>query len=591
MSKSAQKPLLKSYLPWRSTTASAHFAYFTYLFNCGGSPMMLPFARYLALLPAMGLILIASSDRQTGRTDSPHVSSAPDKTTAATSEPSVARLLQELQSWTASSPSRVAKAQAQTGDPAAARATLQQALQVANESFKLCEIANVQAEIGDRDAALKTLLKARRASLAEDRQRWETARTLGEIATVQLQLGDRTASRESFEQALRFAMTLQPDQKIIAIQAIIEARAAAGDFVAALETVASIGDLGERLDALTRIDVKGRNIETEVLGRILRMIDADGIPPDIYRGVDVRTERVNGLRIDALMGMALAQATANDRASARKNIQRARQIADTLQGDATRYLYIGRITKALVRMGAVSQASGIADAIGDTTWNRKLGVLTDIAEAHAEIGDRAAALRALDDALQAAKTSSDKLRVLLKIANAQMTAGDREDALRTLQQALLTAKSIKPEDDDAGLFAIMGFPEALIAKARANAKDIIGATQLANTIKNNAIRGHALAEIAEARAASGDIKGAIGTAETIRPPDRTDVLTHGLRGKESALLGIISVQAKAGDVNGALVTADRLSLRNGRFSALIVIAEGLDQRNNARKRSNALPAR
>ena len=50
---------------------------------------------------------------------------------------------------------------------------------------------------------------------------------------------------------------------------------AVGDFVEALETVAAIGDVGERLNALTAVNLSGRNIEPEVYGRILRMIDAD----------------------------------------------------------------------------------------------------------------------------------------------------------------------------------------------------------------------------------------------------------------------------------------------------------------------------
>ena len=41
-----------------------------------------------------------------------------------------------------------------------------------------------------------------------------------------------------------------------------------------------------------------RHINTEVLERILRMIDTDKVPPEIHEGVDVRRrERVDGLRI------------------------------------------------------------------------------------------------------------------------------------------------------------------------------------------------------------------------------------------------------------------------------------------------------
>ena len=78
---------------------------------------------------------------------------------------------------------------------------------------------------------------------------------MGNIAAAQFRIGDPNAAQETFDQAsVREGTRTGP--MIPAIQAIIEAQVAAGDFVAALETVASIGDAGERLDALTGIDVR-----------------------------------------------------------------------------------------------------------------------------------------------------------------------------------------------------------------------------------------------------------------------------------------------------------------------------------------------
>ena len=129
-------------------------------------------ARFLSLLPAMGLILILSFRVQAKEIDPPLAGGTPDQSPLHGPEPAVARLLHELQGFTDSEPSRVAKAQAQAGDPAAARATLRKALQVADESVRLLWIGQVQAEMGDRDAALKTLLRARQPDMPEVQPPW-----------------------------------------------------------------------------------------------------------------------------------------------------------------------------------------------------------------------------------------------------------------------------------------------------------------------------------------------------------------------------------------------------------------------------------
>ena len=112
---------------------------------------------------------------------------------------------------------------------------------------------------------------------------------------------------------MRLASSFEANEKTYAVQAIIEARVAVGDFVEALETVAAIGDVGERLNALTAVNLSGRNIEPEVYGRILRMIDADQLNLFGTGAFDITTDVLDGLRIDALLGMALAQTATNDR--------------------------------------------------------------------------------------------------------------------------------------------------------------------------------------------------------------------------------------------------------------------------------------
>jgi tetratricopeptide (TPR) repeat protein len=524
-----------------------------------------------------------------------------------TSDPAVARLLRELQAWEGE-PVTMARAQAQAGDPAAARATLQRAIAQAKDARGLLAIEQVQAEMGDRDAALKTLLMARNSDLVGPQLRnvqgpsvsgrikppnpdldarvanRQIPRTLADIALEQFRLGDRAAAEATFEQALRSTRTLVPDDRRWAIVLVIAARAEAGDFDVALKEVASLADRAERFEALTQIRVGDRVVDTKVLGRILRMVDADGVPPELPKDSSLSEVRVINVKIEPLIAMALAQAAANDRAEAGKTLQRARQIVEALEEEDSRYGWLGVIARALVKTGDAAEASRMAGAIGKTERNWKWRILTEIAEAHAEIGDPANR-KAWDDALRAAETETQKVRVLLEIAHAQMKGGDREAALRTLEQALVAERSMKPEDLRAGPLISRDFVETLIAVARAEAGDITGAIRLANTIKHIQRQGDALARIAAAQAASGDFKGALETAGTIRPPDPTQGLITHLWDQWDALREIAAAQARAGDVAGALATADRLRPRGLWRNALIVIAKGLDQRNRAAKRA------
>jgi tetratricopeptide (TPR) repeat protein len=524
-----------------------------------------------------------------------------------TSDPAVARILRELQAWE-DEPVRMAWAQARVGDPAAARATLQRAIAHARDARGLLSIEQVQAEMGDRDAALKTLLMARNSDLVGPQPspqgpsvtgrvappdpdlaarvaNREIPETLADIAIEQSKLGDRAAAEATFEQALRSARALVPDDSRMAIVNVIAARAKAGDFDGALKDVASIADRAERFEALSQINLRDRVVDTKILGRILRMIEADGVSPEFAQGSILSKAWVTSIKIEPLIAMALAQAAANDRAEAGKMLQRARQTVEALAEEDTRHHWLGQIARALVKMGDAAEASRMAGAIGKTERNWKSHILTMLAEAHADIGDPANR-KAWDDALRAAETGNEKVRVLLKIANAQMSAGDHEAALRTLEQALVVERSMTWKELATGPLLGRDFVEARIAEVRAEAGDITGAVRLANTIKHNQVQGDALAGIAAAQAASGDIKGALETAGTIRPPDPTQGFITHLSDQWYALPKIITAQARAGDVAGALATADRLGpSREARRYALISIAEGLHQRNDPGKRA------
>jgi hypothetical protein len=161
----------------------------------------------------------------------------------------------------------IAEAQAKVGDMAAFREALELALQAAlttiNQPSLLAsayaEIAAVQARAGDYVGALQT------AACIEDAagrlsRRWhilavpapaamEDARAKGRayvavylsLARTEAKAGNAVACREAFERAKEFAAE-NPDgsDKVLAYAAIASAQAGAGDFSAAMDTVAAM---------------------------------------------------------------------------------------------------------------------------------------------------------------------------------------------------------------------------------------------------------------------------------------------------------------------------------------------------------------
>ena len=528
--------------------------------------------RWPALLVSVVVMSVPSYGRQVGPSSSPPIDGAPARLPRS-SEPTASRLLEVVRRSAAGQPSRIgiAKALAQLGDRDGARAALQQELQFPDGPSLMADIAEVQAYVGDRDAALSTLLMARQACLAED-----NPYTLGKIATAQLRLGDRVAGRDTFEQAVRSAKALEGSERAHAMQIVLRQEADADQLAAALEAAASIDDLNERIDVLSELEIERRKIDTQLAERFLRLIDIKWTPEAVDHVANWRKTYVSYyLKIDVLVALALAEASANHQARARAILQRAMRVAVALKVKSGRYRRVGQVTKALVKAGATDEATRIANTFGEKDRDIWFLLLSSIAEAHTEIGDQAAALNAWNDALQVARTGTKKLRALMEIASAQIASGDREVALRTLDEALMAAGSITDDDRDAHGLPELNVSEIAVARARAN--DIIGAIQLAGSIPNTQIAGDALASIAKLQAASGDVRGALDTADMISPPNMG--MISDMSDKTGALLSIIRVQAREGDMAGALATADRLSsVRAAKYLTLMALAQGLEER-------------
>jgi tetratricopeptide (TPR) repeat protein len=512
----------------------------------------------------------------------------------------VKRLAAELRGQSAES-YRIAKALAQVGEVAAAKAMLKRAVPDAADGYDLLQIGRVQAEVSDRDAAVSTLLEARQRILSVEHPESSALRNLADVAEAQLKLGERAASEETFKRAVQFIKSVEPDKRSLAFQEIVEARAEAGDFAGAVDTAASIADVGLKVDALGEIGVRRRKIPADVLERIVRLLESIGdVPPDLHDGTDLRKGRLEELKIEARIALAQSRARADDSGGAQRLMRQARKLAQGVRDDETRSQYLWEVVTGLVRIGATDEASRLAATIQGDVGDRKILILREVAEAHEEGGDHAAAAKAWRDALPAAGSGPVRFMVLMDMARAQWKAGDGAGALRTLQDALSTLARTKASEfaggrsDDPRLARMAEDQRtratASLAKALAEFNDVPAAIRVARSIGDKQFRCDALAHISGSQAGSGDIKGALQTAESIEPlREEERRWTHMLE-RDSAVLGVISAQARAGDLEGAFATADRFALPEQlRFVALIVMAEQYGQGNHALIHKNPGP--
>src|SRR5207245_2425697 len=106
--------------------------------------------------------------------------------------------------------------------------------------------------------------------------------------------------------------------------------------------------------------------------------------------------------------------------------------------------------------------------------------------------------------------------LLQMIGEAQVKSGNKAAAAKIFQDAIQTAKEIKGDNDDdpsaQAHHTLHG-----IAWAQAKAGDIKSALQTVEAIDQEQRQEQALAEVAFAQAGGGDVTGALKTAETLSP--------------------------------------------------------------------------
>ena len=165
--------------------------------------MILFVVRYLVTLFVLGLSTIAIADQASVPVDAGLAAANPEKTPNPPLDPSLTRLINEIKKDSEFYPADAAKALAHLGEVEAAKVILGKARIVTEYPSAMLEIGKVQAELGERHAALKTMLRARQLFLREEQSDSGVAEDLTRVAKEQRKLGDLAAAEKSFEEAMR----------------------------------------------------------------------------------------------------------------------------------------------------------------------------------------------------------------------------------------------------------------------------------------------------------------------------------------------------------------------------------------------------
>jgi Tol biopolymer transport system component len=298
----------------------------------------------------------------------------------------------------------------------------------------------------------------------------------------------------------------------------------------ALDRIPTLEDLDQRVWALCRIARTQARAD-------LRAAAAATVRKAIRAALDTEAD-------DRLIDVAELAAQLGD-------TKDAAAILDALDDPGQRACGLARVSAALTRRGELRGARTTLEQIGDAkTWRNE--ALQAMAAAQAEAGDFRGALATRDKI--AGQTARGWL--LTVIATQQLRGGDRPAALRTLQDALQAAEGTKrgPGDrDDATL--------SVIAGVQAEAGQPEEARKTAEKIRQAPWQDQAWGNMVTAQVRQGDTGGALATAERIRDDYY----------QSEAVKQIVVGLVRANDLTAAGRMVDRIKLPVWRGYALLEI--------------------
>jgi RNA polymerase sigma factor (sigma-70 family) len=443
---------------------------------------------------------------------------------------------------------RIATVQDRTGDPAGARKTRQEALELAGSfapgiprADALLMVARFQMEAKDRGAAFKTLKQAEQAVTAiegeSEKPTWLARlvnaqaaagdyegglRTLAKGGSFQgnllqsfgnqLNIENKEAARKAVTRALalvKFDGDQAAVQRINGLSGACYALAKAGDVDQALKTAAKLGN-GEEQDWCQRNIAYAQAGDGDISGAVRT---AKGIQQD-------------AIKADALDAIVDARAKAGDLTGARSTLNEARKLVEKLhQAEIDRQRESGRRGQQRVPSPQLSQLQ------------------VQIALTQLQLGDKSGAL------VTAANIESDlaKASALMHMGTHYKKAGKPTEAREMLLAASQAAQRAVPARRKGGWPPQGGKATtlSLIARAQAKAGDIKEAFRTADTIPAEQAMDNALAGIAPAQAEADDLKGALETIARIR--NETS--------KAAALDDLAQVLARTGREKDALALA------------------------------------
>jgi tetratricopeptide (TPR) repeat protein len=418
-------------------------------------------------------------------------------------------------------------------------------------------------------------------------------RLLADMAGLQAQLGDRDAAKKMFKRASELIAAMNEGQQVDGWQWLARAVARAGDVDQAIAAASRIPEGKDRDSAFQQVarTLAKNRVEKEAL-RVAAIVEDKDMKSRLgswllddlalaYVAAGNTAEALNivermkdpSSQVTALLGgrgfqpswgecpfdpgVALAQSKAGDNALAKRTLDRAAKLVATMPKGKTpdRPHALTVLACVQARLAEFAAARKTMEEIPHE--NGKINALATLVRQLARAGRAKEAVAEIDP-LPAGTT---KVYALMHFGAGQAEAGDQNAARVSFEQA----HQLIGELDKPGVAIDL-------ATVRANAGDYKGAIQTADTYFPKNDLGYANIAIAQARA--GDFKGALETAAKIK-----DGRGQGPGWwKLNILRYTAECQAKRGE-SKAVLEWIRLDSHIARANAFMGLAEGMASRS------------
>jgi hypothetical protein len=387
-------------------------------------------------------------------------------------------------------------------------------------------------------------------------------RTVADIAVVQARLGDRDSARKTLQRARALVEAMQPEQRLWELRMLAASFAQTGDADTVLELVKTIPDeipnyrgnakefrtmvlqesaidlaRGGAGDEALRVADRIEDAKTKTWVRVeaqlclaLEQAKAGKVTEALASVKKIDDPSYQVLALTGLIyfnysfpdyphepGIALLQAEAGDKEGAKKTLQQAATVAKTVPAELGKDRALTALACVQARLGDSADARATARELKDPRA-ANLAAAT-IAKALAQAGRAKEALQAIEQL----PDKASKVHALYHCAVGQAQAGDKQGAAESFRKALALLDGMEENDRQNHAHNL--------AAAQAMAGDFEGALKTATGYTSDSTL--TLANIAYEQAKAGDVKGALATAE--RLPD-------GVWWKGNALRAIAAAQ-------------------------------------------------